>query len=141
MHRLLFGLLIACGGGPKPAPEPVANQPAPAVATATTGTTEPMVQAPACNDPTASCVIRTFEGFTKQMCACADKSCAEQLNTTMTAWGTEMAKRADKEQKPTVEEQKQLADIVTRYADCMTKVMINGAPPPDPCGGGDPCGN
>ena len=102
---------------------------------------------PACADAfdaaDTKCLIATMEHFSGSMCTCKDKACADKVNADLTAWGTEMSKSANamKDQKPSPELAKQSADIMTRYVECMTKLMMDAPPPVDPCGGGaDPCG-
>ncbi len=96
----------------------------------------------------APCAVATMEHFSKRMCGCKDKACVDATNEGLTKWGTEMAANpaANKQSKPDPDLAKKAGDIMTRYTDCMTKIMM--ADPgstvpatPDPCGGGDnPCG-
>ena len=76
--------------------------------------------------------VAKMEGFQKQMCDCKDKACADKVNEEMTKWGTEMAKTAGaaKEEKPDPELAKKSADIMTKYTECMTKLMMAGAGAP-----------
>jgi hypothetical protein len=78
--------------------------------------------------------VAKMEGFQKQMCDCKDKACADKVNEDMTKWGTEMAKTAGaaKDEKPDPDLAKKSADIMTKYTECMTKLMMAGAG-----GGGD----
>ncbi len=74
-----------------------------------------------------------MEGFSKTMCECKDKACADKVNEDMTKWGTEMAKTAGKEasdEKPDPEMAKKSADIMTKYTECMTKLMMASMTPP-----------
>ncbi len=73
-------------------------------------------------------IIAKFESFTNQMCRCKSKACADGVQKRMTAWGTKMAKTAQSS-KPSPELAKQATEIMTRYAECMTKLM---APPNKP---------
>ena len=146
MRSVLFVLLVGCGGGSKSAPppspsnQPPAAEPAPLVVAASTR--------PACADAfdasDMNCALATMEHYSASICTCKDKACADRVNDEMTKWGTEMASKAGamKDQKPSPEVAKKAADIMTKYAECMTKLMMDGStPPPDPCGGGaDPCG-
>jgi hypothetical protein len=74
-----------------------------------------------------------MEEFSKAMCDCKDKACADKVNADMTKWGTEMAKNAKPgdAEKPDPDMAKKSADIMTKYTECMTKLMMAGA------GGGD----
>ena len=76
--------------------------------------------------------VAKMEGFQKQMCDCKDKACADKVNEDMTKWGTEMAKTAGaaKDEKPDPELAKKSADIMTKYTECMTKIMMAGAGAP-----------
>ena len=112
---------------------------------------QPMVVAetqPTCAANNVACAIDTIGYFSKRMCGCKDKACAEGVNNGMTEWGEDLAKKAPEMQntKPTEAEQKRVMEVVTKYTDCMTKVMMDGQAPPhvdpsDPCGGGNPCGD
>jgi len=75
-----------------------------------------------------------METFSKEMCECKDKACADGVNKKMSDWGTEMAKTAGKaEEKPDPEMAKKSAEIMTKYTECMTKLMMAGAAePPKP---------
>ncbi len=79
----------------------------------------------------ASRAIARMEGFSNQMCQCRDRACVDGVNEAMTRWGTEMAKRArpPRDERPDPELAKRSADIMTRYTECMTKVMMAGAGP------------
>src|SRR5690349_5839282 len=70
--------------------------------------------------------LAKMEGFQKSMCECKDKACADKVNADMSTWGTEMAKGADKDAKPDPEMAKKSADIMTKYTECMTKLMMAG---------------
>jgi hypothetical protein len=73
--------------------------------------------------------VAKMEEFAKSMCDCKDKGCADKVNGDMAKWGTEMAKNAGaaKDEKPDPEMAKKSADIMTKYTDCMTKLMMAGA--------------
>jgi hypothetical protein len=87
----------------------------------------------------ASDAIAKMEGFSKSMCECKDKACADKVNADMTTWGTEMAKTAGKgDEKPDPDMAKKSADIMTKYTECMTKLMMAGA---GGGGGGDMAGS
>lgn len=145
MRSWLFVFLIACGGGTKTPPSTV-SPPPPAA-----GSSAPMIAQggtevqPQCAEANVACAIDTLAYFSKQMCFCKNKGCAEGVNNSMTKWGEEMSKKPVQNVKPTEGEQKQVMEIVTKYTDCMTKLMMDGQAPPvdpsDPCGGGNPCGD
>jgi hypothetical protein len=71
--------------------------------------------------------IATMEKFQKAMCDCKDKACADKVNEDMTKWGTEMARTADYDARPDPDMAKRSADIMTKYVDCMTKLMMADA--------------
>jgi hypothetical protein len=71
--------------------------------------------------------LAKMEGFQKAMCECKDKGCADKVNADMATWGTEMAKSAGKDEKPDPELAKKSGDIMTKYTECMTKLMMAGA--------------
>src|SRR3954470_1822770 len=77
----------------------------------------------------ASDAMAKMEEFSKKMCDCKDKGCADKVNEEMTKWGTEMAKNAGaaKDEKPDPDLAKKSADIMTKYTECMTKLMMAGA--------------
>ncbi|MBA2542691.1 MAG: hypothetical protein H0V17_23810 [Deltaproteobacteria bacterium] len=70
-----------------------------------------------------------MEEFSKAMCDCKDKACADKVNADMSKWGTEMAKSAGakSDDKPDPEMAKKSADVMTKYTECMTKMMMAGA--------------
>src|SRR5712671_4503487 len=73
--------------------------------------------------------LSKMEGFSKSMCDCKDKACADKVNDDMTKWGQEMAKNAkpgDTSEKPDPEMAKKSADVMTKYTECMTKMMMAG---------------
>jgi hypothetical protein len=76
--------------------------------------------------------IAKMEGFQKRMCACKDKKCADKVQDDMTKWGTEMAKNARPDSRPSVEMVKKSGDIMTKYTECFTKILTKDAGPPPP---------
>jgi hypothetical protein len=72
------------------------------------------------------------EGFKTQMCECKDKACADGVNTAMTKWATEMAKQANNDDKPDADIAKKMTDVMGAYTECMTKLLMAGAPAPTP---------
>jgi hypothetical protein len=72
----------------------------------------------------ARAAVEKMDDFSKKMCSCKDKACADKVNEEMTKWGTEMAKSPRKDEKPSVELAKRAAEIMTRYTECMTKLMM-----------------
>jgi hypothetical protein len=144
MRFFLLAVLVACGGSAKPSPTPISNQPTSQPMSAQqTPASETM---PVCADSNdVKCAISVMEHFQRRMCNCKDKACADGTNEAMTKWGTEMAKNySGKDEKPNPDMAKKSADIMTKYVECMTKLMMGGQAPANPCGdpcGGDPCGN
>ncbi len=81
--------------------------------------------------------VAKMEGFQKSMCDCKDKACADKVNEEMAKWGTEMAKNAGAakpDDKPDPELAKKSADIMTKFTECMTKIMMAGAGGDKPAG-------
>src|SRR5690349_7638312 len=76
--------------------------------------------------------LAKMQGFQKQMCNCKDKGCADKVNEEMSKWGTEMAKNAgaNKDEKPDPDLAKKTADVMGKYTECMTKLMMAGTPGP-----------
>ncbi|MBA2543030.1 MAG: hypothetical protein H0V17_25540 [Deltaproteobacteria bacterium] len=76
----------------------------------------------------ASGAVAMMEAFSDRMCGCKDKACADQVNEDMSKWGTDMAKNAGAydDERPDPELAKKSADIMTRYTECMTKLMMAG---------------
>jgi hypothetical protein len=72
--------------------------------------------------------LAMMRGFTDRMCQCADKACADRVQEDMTKWGTEAAKAADRDERPDPDMVKQAGEIMTRYTECMTKLMMMSAP-------------
>lgn len=77
--------------------------------------------------------VAKMESFSGRMCRCRDKACADKVNEDMAKWGTEMARTAGaaRDEKPDPELAKRSADIMTRYTECMTKLMMAGAGAPN----------
>jgi hypothetical protein len=75
--------------------------------------------------------VAKMEGFQQMMCACKDKACADKVNEELTTWGTEMARNAgtDYDERPDPDLARKSADIMTKYTECMTKLMMAGATP------------
>jgi hypothetical protein len=69
-------------------------------------------------------MVSVVRGFTERMCACRDKACADQVQEDLTKWGTEMAKKADRDERPDDETMKQITDLIQHYTECMTKLMV-----------------
>ena len=76
--------------------------------------------------------VAKMEEFQKRMCDCKDKACADTVNEDMTKWGTEMARNAsyDEDDRPDPDLARKSADIMTKYTECMTKLMMAGAGTP-----------
>ena len=77
----------------------------------------------ACKKKSGDDTVAKLEGFSKAMCECKDKACADKVTADMTAWGAEMSKNAGKEEKPDPDLAKKSADIMAKYTECMTKLM------------------
>jgi hypothetical protein len=77
----------------------------------------------------ADSAVAKMEQFQTQMCNCKDKACADQVNEDMTKWGTEMARSStyDYDDRPDPDLARKSADIMTKYTECMTKLMMAGA--------------
>ena len=72
--------------------------------------------------------VAKMEEFQKLMCDCKDKACADKVNEDMTRWGTELARSAgDDDDRPDPDLARKSADIMTKYTECMTKLMMAGA--------------
>lgn len=73
----------------------------------------------------AAQAVAKMDEFSKMMCGCKDKACADKVNEELTKWGTEMAKKASSnDDAPSPELARKAADIMTRYTECMTKLMM-----------------
>jgi hypothetical protein len=71
--------------------------------------------------------LAKMEQFTAMMCNCKDKACADKVNDDMTRWGQELAKTPGLEGKPDPDMAKKSADVMTKYTECMTKLLMMGA--------------
>jgi hypothetical protein len=110
-------LLAACGGGNKPAPQPVvANDPS-------STTAEPAPPPPMTETEVAMAKMAEFE---TAMCACKDADCAKLVSDQMTAWSMEMAKVAKEPVKLSEAEMKRATEMGTHMGECMQAAM--GAP-------------
>jgi hypothetical protein len=90
-------------------------------------------------------MVTVMEYFANEMCKCTAKTCTDKVNDDLIRWATDAAKHATKDEKPDSTVAERATDIMNRYADCMTKVMIadpgsglDDPPPPEeednPCG-------
>src|SRR5215211_4411744 len=144
MRTLLLAVLVACGGGSKSSPPPISNQAPPPADRPMVAESTDTPPAPCTEDSElAKCAVATMEYYSNRMCACKDKACADSVNERLAKWGNELAKMpgAAKSDKPDPELAKRSGEIMTRYTECMTKLLMNEPPPTDPCGGGgNPCG-
>ncbi len=68
-------------------------------------------------------IVQQIERFTDDMCRCTDKACADKVSNAFTEWGAQMAKDEYRDTKPDEALMRRVADVVKRYADCMTKLM------------------
>jgi hypothetical protein len=77
----------------------------------------------------AGAAVAMMEGFQKQMCDCKDKACADKVNEDMSKWGTEMARNAGaaRDERPDPDLARKSTDIMIKYTECMTKLMMAGA--------------
>jgi hypothetical protein len=67
--------------------------------------------------------------FADAMCKCKDRACADKVQEELMRWATEMARTADgKDEAPDPDLAKQASEIMTRYTECMTKIMIATQP-------------
>jgi len=127
MRTWLLVVLLACGGGNKPAPRsppPVTKTDPPATPPATPVPTPPPAQQDfnACTD--VPCLVAAMDAFSQKMCACKDQSCADAVNGELTTWATKLSEKPElNNTKPTDDETKQITDVMQRYQTCMTKIM------------------
>jgi hypothetical protein len=129
MRSLLF-FLVACGGGsqstPSTTPLPPATPPPGEPAPAPVASGEKL---PDCKPMTSSCAIESLAVFSNQMCGCKDKACAEKVTAEMSSWGEALAKdETMANTKPTQDEARRANEVMTKYAECMTKLMSNDQP-------------
>ncbi len=121
----LLSLLVACGGG-KSAPATVASTPPPAAETTPPAPGPAPEPDPA--SPSVEEVLAKFQGFQTEMCACADKACADKVNAAMSDWGKSMSD--SKQPKLTDAQEQAFMKAAQAYGDCYTKAMgaTTGAP-------------
>lgn len=68
--------------------------------------------------------------LTDSMCRCTDRICADKVQEEMTLWAQQMAKKGDRSAKPDEALMKQMVEVGTRYAECMTAAMSPSTTPP-----------
>ena len=85
----------------------------------------------ACKKSSGNEALGKIEGFSKSMCECKDKACADKVNDEYTKWGTEMAKSAKPEDasKVDAETTKKMTEAATKYTECYTKLAVATPPP------------
>jgi hypothetical protein len=128
MRSWVFVVLVACGGSSKPAPvtppPPVAAKPVPPPKVEPAKTP---VKANPDDCANMTCAIAIIDDFSKQMCACKDKACAEGVTEKLQTWAENISNKPElKDIKPTDDQQEQMQAIVQRYSDCMIKAMGGG---------------
>ena len=67
--------------------------------------------------------LAKMQGFQKAMCDCKDKACAEKVNVDLATWRLDLAKAAGKDDKPDPDLANKSAEVMTKYADCATKLL------------------
>jgi hypothetical protein len=74
--------------------------------------------------------LAKLEGFSKSMCECKDKACADKVQADMTKWSEEQAKQASGKEadKPDPELTKKMTDASTKLGECYAKVAMPAAP-------------
>lgn len=133
---LIVGLAVACSS-PQSAPPPAPPAPAPTPAGPDAGGyAEPEPAPDPQPDPPAagSQIIAEFEVIKNDMCACRDKTCAEQINKDFEAWLKRHARA-----KGSKAEQEQAKKIAEDYTRCMMAAMTGGPDQGQQCAPGDRC--
>jgi hypothetical protein len=91
-------------------------------------------------------MITVMDYFANEMCKCSARTCTDKVNDDLVKWATEASKHASND-KPDDTVAKRATDVMNRYADCMTKVMMadpgggNQDDPPPPEEEDNPCGD
>lgn len=68
--------------------------------------------------------LEAMRGFREQMCACADKACADGVQEDLVQWSMEMAKAADARSGSYTDEQMRvMQELGSGYAECMMAAM------------------
>jgi hypothetical protein len=67
--------------------------------------------------------IAKMSAFRDRMCVCRDQACVDRVNADMTAWGTEMARSAGRDDKVSESDTKKMFEISESTTRCMTKVL------------------
>ncbi len=75
--------------------------------------------------------IARLDEFTDEMCACADRTCADAVSQAMTRWSNELS-RDHVDLRPTDEELEEVKLVSERLSKCMMTAMGYGNPPPPP---------
>lgn len=73
--------------------------------------------------PDLKVLVAQLDEFANRMCRCKDKTCADKVQDDVTKWSTEVSSDADASERPDEQTVKQATEIMTRYSDCMTKLM------------------
>lgn len=104
MRAIAFALLVACGGGDKDKDKD---------------------KAAALDHEVGAAKIREF---TKQLCACRSKECAQQVNGELEAWTKNFARQTSGREatEAPVAVQNQVAEDLNRYSRCL--MNLTGGP-------------
>lgn len=120
LRTTLFLFLVACGGN-KPAPASVANPPpAPAAEARTAPAASEAAATPSAADIAAA--ITQLGEFRDQMCACADKACAEKIEQTLSEWGQAMAAKFSEQPDLSDEQEQAFMVAATEFSTCAHKL-------------------
>ena len=143
MRSWMFVVLVACGGPSKSAPPPTPTpKPVPVAIAKPAG-------APNCPTPVQfPCVLTAMEYYSDAMCKCSDKGCADHVQDDLVKWAGDLESRMSKDDKPDPALAQKAGDVMQRYAECMTKILVANAggtdpsldDPPPPEEDDNPCG-
>lgn len=79
-------------------------------------------------------VLERMGGFRDDMCKCQEKTCADDVQASMTKWSTDEAVKAQGRDRPNNMDEasmKKLTEIGQAYGECMTRAMSASVPPAD----------
>ena len=72
--------------------------------------------------------MRTFQGFSDEMCACKDSACAQQVSDQMSKWAAEESKHWEPPPKMSEAQMKRATEVGEHMAQCMQRAMSVGDP-------------
>jgi hypothetical protein len=87
-----------------------------------------LVSTPTVDSSSSAFMLRRLRDYEGRMCACTDRTCANKVQDDMTQEFTRRIRETRARDKPDPDAVRESGQIMTRYTQCMTKLMIPATP-------------